>query len=133
MSLDRLEQLAHLVCFRFSLVVLHVHAWVARPGHLPHAVTRPMLSRLAEEVVGDLARVREADIDWVRPHVGDQVVYRDSHVADGAISGTTLQRRASSSEWDSGIPGRGSASTPPNRQRAGWHGPDSGRDGAFTC
>src|SRR5580658_2568189 len=78
-SLYRLEQLTDLIGFRFSFVVLHVHARIAGPRHLPNAVAGSVPRRRAKEIVGDLAGVGEPYACGVLLHFGKEFVDACGH------------------------------------------------------
>jgi hypothetical protein len=90
-SLHRLEQLTDLVGLRLPFVVLHVHARIAGPRHLPNSVAGSVLRRRAEEIVGDLAGVGEPNASGVLLHLSKEFVDARSHRHNGAIIGTTSQ------------------------------------------
>jgi len=67
------ENLSYLVGFRLSLVVLDIHARIARPWHAIDAMARSLLPRASEKVIAHLAGVHETDALRVLPHAGQDI------------------------------------------------------------
>ena len=89
-TVDGQQNLAYLIGFRLSSVILNIDARITLPRCLVDSVTRSGLPRLSEILVAYLTKLIEADPFGVLPHQFDDMVYR-SHKENGISIDTTQQ------------------------------------------